>query len=84
VIDWRGSVKEGEIGRFHPEGSHIEMNVRLVNQPFTLLHENRVEFNNHSFTFSGDKMKKQFERVLRNRKIEIEQRKTDQKNPSNS
>jgi hypothetical protein len=84
VIDWRGSVKEGEIGRFHAEGSHIEMNVRLVNQPFTLLHENRVEFNNHSFTFSGDKTKKQFERVLRNRKIEIEQRKADQKNPSDS
>ena len=84
VIEWRGTVKEGEIGRYHPDGAHIEMNVRLVNQPFTILHENRVEFNNHSFTFSGDKMKKAFERVLRNRRLEIEQRNADQQDSSDS
>ena len=84
VIEWRGSVKEGEIGRYHPEGSHIEMNVRLVNQPFTILHENRVEFNNHSFTFSGDKMKKAFERVIRNRRVEIDERTADKQDSSGS
>ena len=84
VIEWRGTVKEGEIGRYHPEGSHIEMNVRLVNRPFTILHENRVEFNNHSYTFSGDKMRKAFDRVLRNRQTEIEQRKADQQNSTDS
>ena len=84
VIEWRGSVKEGEIGRYHPEDSHIEMNVRLVNRPYTILHENRVEFNNHSYTFSGDKMKKSFERVLRNRRSELEQRKAEQENSADS
>lgn len=84
VIEWRGTVKEGEIGRYHPEGSHIEMNVRSVNRPFTILHENRVEFNNHSFTFSGDKMKNAFERILRNRRTEIDQRNSERQNPTDS
>ncbi len=72
IIEWRGSVKEGEIGRFAPEGVHLELHVRNVHRPFTFLHENRVEFKNHSYTFSGDKMFSHFERVVRTRLKHIE------------
>ena len=72
IIDWRGSVKEGEIGRFAPEGVHLEFEVRNVHRPFTFLHEDRIEFRNHSYTFSGDKMISHFERMIRARLKHIE------------
>lgn len=67
IIEWRGSVKEGEVGRYAPEGAHMEIQVRNVSRPFTFLHEDRVEFRNHSYTFSGDKMFNHLERVIKKR-----------------
>lgn len=72
IIEWRGTVKEGEIGRYAPEKAHLEIEVRNVHRPFTFLHEDRVEFKNHSYTFSGDKMFNHFERTIRKRLAQIE------------
>ncbi|MEM7784147.1 MAG: hypothetical protein AAF623_12400 [Planctomycetota bacterium] len=72
IIEWRSSVREGEQKRYQPEGKHIEMTCRNVTRPFTFLHENRVEFKNHSYTFSGEKMEKLFERTIKKRLAQIE------------
>ena len=67
IIEWRGTVKEGEVGRYAPDDSHLDILVSKVNRPFTFLHEDRVEFSNHSYTFSGEKMMNQFKRLIRKR-----------------
>jgi len=73
IIEWRRSVTEGDVGRFAPENTHIEVNVKGIVRPFTFLHEDRVEFNNHSYTFSGEKMLNQFRRVVRKRLKQLEE-----------
>jgi hypothetical protein len=72
IIEWRGTVKEGEVGRYAPENSHLEIHVRNVTRPFTFLHEDRIEFHNHSYTFAGDKMHDHFRRVVKKRLKQIE------------
>lgn len=72
IIEWRKSVTEGEVGRFAPENSHLDITVKNVNRPFTFLYEDRKEFSNHSYTFSGDKIIKQFERLIKKRLKAIE------------
>jgi len=65
IVEWRGTVGEGEIGRFAPENSFLSLGLGLVRRPFTFLHEDRKEFNNHSYTFQGDKMAGLLKRVIR-------------------
>ena len=72
IIEWRGTVREGEVGRYAPENAHIDISVKAINRPYTFLHEDRVEFDNHSYTFSGDKMRAQFSRLIKKRLKEIE------------
>jgi hypothetical protein len=67
IVEWRGTVREGEVGRYAPENSHIHFTVANINQPFTFLHENRKEFHNHSFTFDGNNVKDQFKRMVKKR-----------------
>jgi len=67
IIEWRRTVTEGEVGRYAPEKSHMEIVVKGVTRPFTFLYEDRVEFDNHSYTFAGEKMVSQFKRVIRKR-----------------
>ena len=67
VIEWRRTVTEGDTGRYAPEDCHMEIVVEGVTRPFTFLHEDRIEFKNHSYTFSGEKMINQFKRVIRKR-----------------
>lgn len=67
IIEWRGTVKEGEIGRFSPKDADIILGVRNVSRPFTFLHEDREEFKSHSYTFYGEKTQKLLERVLEKR-----------------
>ena len=67
IIDWRGTVVEGDTGRYCPDGSYIDLTFAQVNRPFTFLHEDRQEFKNHSFTFGGSKMEGLLARVIRNR-----------------
>ena len=72
IIEWRGTVREGETGRYAPENAHMEVQVRNVNRPFTFLHEDRLEFRNHSYTFSGEKMVNRFQRVIKKRLKKID------------
>lgn len=72
IIEWRGKVKEGETGRYAVDEHRIEFSVREVQRPFTLLHENRVEFNSDSYTFSDDKVSKLLDRVIEKRMKEID------------
>lgn len=67
IVEWRGTVKEGEVGRYAPENGHIEFAVDQVNQPYSFLHENRREFNNHSYTFNGGNFREQFARLIKKR-----------------
>lgn len=64
LIEWRGKVKEGETGRYTVDDNRIVFSVRDVNRPFTLLHENRVEFNSDSYTFGADKVNPLLDRVI--------------------
>ena len=72
VIEWRRTVTEGETGRYVSENCYMEIVVVGVTRPFTFLHEDRVEFKNHSYTFSGEKMAKQFQLVVRKRLKQLE------------
>ena len=72
LIEWRGSVKEGETGRYMVEGSRIVFSVRDVNRPFTLLHENREEFNSDSYTFGADKIEPLLDRLIDKRLKELD------------
>ena len=67
LIEWRGTVKEGTTGRYSSDDERIVFSVREVNRPFTLLHENRVEFNSDSYTFSEEKIGPLLERVIEKR-----------------
>jgi hypothetical protein len=67
IIDWRSTVVEGDTGRYAPEASYIKLNFAQVNRPFTFLHEDRKEFDNHSFTFGGSKMDGLLSRVIKAR-----------------
>jgi len=65
IVEWRGTVPEGEVGRYAPEDSHIEFTISQVHRPFTFLWEDRKEFRNFSYTFSGEKMRNQFQRLVK-------------------
>ena len=71
IVEWRGQVKEGEVGRYAPDKSHVILGIGMVNRPFTFLHEDRKEFNNHSYTFSGDKMHGLLRRLIK-KKLSIQ------------
>lgn len=67
LIEWRGKVREGERARYAVDEHRIEFSVREVHRPFTLMHENRVEFNSDSYTFSDDKVTHLLDRVIEKR-----------------
>ena len=56
IIDWRGTVKEGETGRFAPANAHCRLSLSLVRRPLTFVHEYRQEFKCHAYEFEGDQM----------------------------
>ena len=72
LIEWRGTVKEGETGRYTVDGSRIAFSVRDVNRPFTLLHENRVEFNSDSYNFGAEKVGPLLNRIMDKRLKQLE------------
>ena len=78
IVEWRGTVKEGDIGRYAPENSHIDFTIREVARPITFLAENRKEFNNFSYTFAGDKMRKQLSIMVKKRLAKLEKEIADQ------
>lgn len=72
LIDWRGTVPEGDTGRYCPDKSYIKLLFNQVNRPFTFLHEDRKEFSNHSYTFGGAKMQGLLNRTIRIRMRDAE------------
>lgn len=72
IVEWRGTVKEGEVGRYAPENAHVEVTVDHINRPFTFLHEDRKEFHNHSFTFDGNNVRDQFKRMVKRRSSHLD------------
>ncbi len=77
VVEWRGTVAEGDIGRFAPDNSFITLLLGQVRRPFTFLHEDRQEFRNHSYTFHGDKMEGLLRRVIRQKLKLLEDARVD-------
>jgi len=75
IIEWRGKVKEGEIGRYSLDDHRIEFSVRDVVRPFTMLKENRTEFNSLSYSFNEDKIGKLLDRVVDKRLQALEKEK---------
>ena len=67
IVEWRSKVREGEVGRFDPANTKVLFNLRAATRPLTLMHEDRVEFKNHAFTFGGDKMWNKFDRLVAKR-----------------
>lgn len=74
IVEWRGEVKEGEVGRYAPEKSYIKLETRQVTRPFTFLHEDRKEFKNHSYTFGGDKMQSLLRRLIKSKLASFDQK----------
>ncbi len=54
IIEWRGTIGEGDTGRFMPEDSQILLNITQVRQPLTFWYEYRDEFKSHAYEFEGD------------------------------
>jgi hypothetical protein len=67
IVEWRSKVREGEVGRFAPENTKVRFKLRAASRPLTLLHEDRSEFRNHAFTFTGDKMWSKLDRLVAKR-----------------
>ncbi len=67
VVDWRGTVSEGESGRFKMDDTRIRILMPQARRPLTFLHERRDEFHNHAWHFSGEKLERQLKRSLRAR-----------------
>ncbi len=71
IVEWRGTVKESEVGRYAPDNTHIEFRVDQINRPFTFLHEDRKEFQNHAYTFNGNNVRDQFKRMVKKRLADL-------------
>ena len=65
IVEWRGTVREGQTGKYMPADAHMAFQIKQVNRPFTFLHEDREEFRNHSYTFCGDKTQQLLKRLIR-------------------
>jgi hypothetical protein len=67
VVEWRSKVREGESGRFDPPNAKVNFSIQNVTRPITLLHEDRKEFHNHSYMFTGERMWSKFDRTVKRR-----------------
>ncbi len=67
IVEWRGSVAEGDSGRFQPEDARIRISMSPARMPLIFLYERRREFHNHGYHFSGEKLERQLKRALRRR-----------------
>ena len=74
IVDWRKSVAEGESGRFKLDDTQVHVSVPQARIPVTFLYENRREFNNHAYIFSGDKLERELKRAFRRARQAAERR----------
>lgn len=68
IVEWRGDVKEDESGLFKKDDLQVRITVPQARQPIVFLYENRTEFKNHAYIFTGEKMTKQLRRALKRAK----------------
>lgn len=68
IVEWRGDVKEGASGLFKKDDLAVQFQIPQARQPLVFLYENRTEFKNHSYVFSGEKLTKALKRVLKRAK----------------
>ena len=54
LISWRSMVKDGESGRFAPEGTRLQLRIRGIKQPFSLIYEFRSDLNSHWYIFDQE------------------------------
>ena len=64
IVEWRGTVPVGTIGRFDIDNRSIRLNMNRIVQPFTFLEEYREEFSNYSYQFTPAKINKKFARFV--------------------
>ena len=64
IIKWRNTVELGETGRFAEDDSHVNCRISVAKHPLTFLHENRKEFNNHSYEFEGDRLMNHIAKIV--------------------
>ena len=57
LIDWRGTIVEGEQGRFAPPEAHIVFSISQIKRPLTFLQEFREEFKTYAYEFEGDDLR---------------------------
>lgn len=65
IVDWRGTVEEGESGRFRVDDCQVSLRTPQVKVPLTFLYEVREEFRNRAYHFQGEKLERQLKRAIR-------------------
>lgn len=64
IVEWRGSVKENATGRFNNPDIQVHLTLQSK-RPVVFLYEERPEFKNHAYLFSGEQVEKHLKRALR-------------------
>jgi hypothetical protein len=64
IVDWRGTVSLGSVGRFAIEDKKVQLMVTRIDEPFTFMEEYREEFKNFAYTFHCDKTKLRFDKLI--------------------
>jgi hypothetical protein len=67
LVSWRSSIKDGESGKFAPDGAHICLSVANNKQPFTFCHDYRATLKSHTYIFQGEKMDQRLKKLARKR-----------------
>ena len=72
LIDWRGTISEGEQGRFAPADAHIKFSITQVKRPLTFLQEFREEFQTFAYEFEGDDLRSAMNKMEKRLKAKAE------------
>lgn len=72
IVEWRGKVPVGSVGRFNIDNRCVRIGMSKIDQPFTFLEEFREEFKNYSYQFEPAKILKKFERHVAKKLKRIE------------
>jgi hypothetical protein len=65
IVEWRGSVQEGESGRFKIDDTQVRLAMPKLRIPITFLYERRPEFDNHAYYFSGERLESALKRMMK-------------------
>ena len=65
IVEWRGSVAEGDCGRFKLDDTRVVISLPHTRVPLMFLYERRRDFRNHAYHFSGDQLEKELKRAFK-------------------